>query len=79
MVDHPNPVVPSWYIQTLDGNKRYPTKGVGVSDSSGGTPLVDPSHYCPGQVKGAPARESRIGIAYLFKPPNQVVLFLPRP
>ena len=40
MVDHPNPVVPSWYIRTLDGNKRYPTKGVGVSGSSGGTPWV---------------------------------------
>jgi hypothetical protein len=30
-----------WYLpdisKTLDGKKRYPTKGVGVSDSSGGS------------------------------------------
>ena len=51
MVDHPNPVVPSWYIRSLDGNKRYPTKGVGVSDSSGGTPLGSTGSMSP---RGSP-------------------------
>ena len=36
---HPNLVVPSWYIRNPWWEKRYPTKGVAVSDSSGGSPL----------------------------------------
>ena len=36
-----------WYLpdisETLDGKKRYPTLGVAVSDSSGGSPLALPT------------------------------------